>query len=160
MERHLRVWIDQAVEQSLAVIPVRNTRKARGRVTASAFHHVATETCRGETFVTRKITLAVGRIKLGMQKKLYLGNIYALRDRGFAGNYVDAMWRMLPQEQGDDDVVSTGKTISVREFCELSFGHLGMNYKDVIEIDLELARREKTLRDAGHDVPDASGHDQ
>jgi GDPmannose 4,6-dehydratase len=157
---------------------------------------------RGETFVTRKITRAVGRIKLGMQKKLYLGNIDALRDWGFAGDYVDAMWRMLQQEQGDDYVVSTGKMISVREFCELSFSHLGMDYKDFIEIDpryyrpaeveqllgdntkaqkalgwkptvdvkglaimmvendLELARREKTLRDAGHDVPDASGHDQ
>jgi GDPmannose 4,6-dehydratase len=157
---------------------------------------------RGETFVTRKITRAVGRIKLGMQKKLYLGNIDALRDWGFAGDYVDAMWRMLQQEQGDDYVVSTGKMISVREFCELSFSHLGLNYQDYVEIDpryyrpaeveqllgdntkaqqalgwkptvdvkalaimmvendLELARREKTLRDAGHDVPDASGHDQ
>jgi GDPmannose 4,6-dehydratase len=121
---------------------------------------VASETCRGETFVTRKITRAVGRIKLGMQKKLYLGNIDALCDWGFAGNYVDAMWRMLPQEQGDDYVVSTGKMISVREFCALSFEHLGMNYKDFIEIGLEPARQEKTLRDAGHDVPDASGHDQ
>jgi hypothetical protein len=139
--RHLRVWIDQAVEQSLAVKPVRNTRKARGRVTASAFHHVATEICRGETFVTRKITRAVGRIKLGMQKVLYLGNIDALHDWGFAGIYVDAMYRMVQQEQGDDYVVSTGKVISVREFCELSFGNLGMNYKDFIEIGLEPARQ-------------------
>jgi GDPmannose 4,6-dehydratase len=157
---------------------------------------------RGETFVTRKITRAVGRIKLGLQKKLYLGNIDALRDWGFAGDYVDAMWRMLQQDQADDYVIATGKMISVREFCELSFSHLGLNYQDYVEIDpryyrpaeveqllgdntkaqkalgwkptvdvktlaimmvendLELARREKTLRDAGHDVPDASAHDQ
>jgi GDPmannose 4,6-dehydratase len=102
---------------------------------------VATEIRRGETFVTRKITRAVGRIKLGMQKVLYLGNIDALHDWGFAGIYVDAMYRMVQQEQGDDYVVSTGKVISVREFCELSFGNLGMNYKDFIEIGLEPARQ-------------------
>jgi GDPmannose 4,6-dehydratase len=90
---------------------------------------------RGETFVTRKITRAVGRIKLGMQKKLFLGNLDALRDWGFAGDYVDAMWRMLQQPTADDYVVSTGKMISVRTFCELAFGHVGLDYKDFVEID-------------------------
>lgn len=149
---------------------------------------------RGETFVTRKITRAVGRIKLGLQSKLYLGNIDAMRDWGFAGDYVEAMWRMLQQPTGDDYVVSTGKMISVRQFCELAFGHVGLDYRDFIEIDpryfrpaeveqllgdatkartilgweskttvqelavmmvehdLDLARRERTLRDAGHVV--------
>ena len=90
---------------------------------------------RGETFVTRKITRAACRIKLGLQKKLYLGNLDALRDWGFAGDYVEAMWRMLQQETPDDYVISTGKMISVREFCELSFRQLGLDYKDYVEVD-------------------------
>ena len=90
---------------------------------------------RGETFVTRKITRAVGRIKLGMQDKLYLGNLDSLRDWGFAGDYVDAMWRMLQQPAGDDYVVATGEMISVRKFCELSFAHVGLDCKDFVEVD-------------------------
>jgi len=90
---------------------------------------------RGETFVTRKITRAVGRIKLGLQKKLYLGNLDAKRDWGFAGDYVEAMWMMLQQEQADDYVIATGETYSVREFCERAFGHVGLDYKDFVEID-------------------------
>jgi GDPmannose 4,6-dehydratase len=90
---------------------------------------------RGETFVTRKITRAVGRIKLGLQKKLYLGNLDALRDWGFAGDYVEAMWLMLQQEKPDDYVVATGKMISVRQFCELAFGEVGLDYRDFVEID-------------------------
>ena len=155
---------------------------------------------RGETFVTRKITRAVGRIKLGMQKKVYLGNLDALRDWGFAGDYVEAMWRMLQQPEPDDYVIATGKMISVRQFCELAFGHVGIDYRDFVEIDpryfrpaeveqllgdmtkartklnwepktsveelarmmvehdLEIARREKTLRDAGHEVALGSSH--
>jgi GDPmannose 4,6-dehydratase len=157
---------------------------------------------RGETFVTRKITRAVGRIKLGMQRKLYLGNLDALRDWGFAGDYVEAMWLMLQQPAPDDYVIATGEMISVRSFCELAFGHVGLDYRDFVEVDpryfrpaeveqllgdstkarqqlgwaprvnvetlatmmvehdLELARREKTLRDAGHSMPDSTGHDQ
>jgi len=149
---------------------------------------------RGETFVTRKITRAVGRIKLGLQQKLYLGNLDAQRDWGFAGDYVQAMWLMLQQEHPDDYVVATGATQSVRSFCERAFARVGLDHKDFVEIDpryfrpaevdlllgdatkartklkweprvafpelvdmmvdadLELARREKTLRDAGHDV--------
>jgi GDPmannose 4,6-dehydratase len=90
---------------------------------------------RGETFVTRKITRAVGRIYQGLQKKLYLGNLDALRDWGFAGDYVEAMWRMLQQDTPDDYVVATGKMISVREFCEKAFARFNMDYKQYVEID-------------------------
>jgi GDPmannose 4,6-dehydratase len=149
---------------------------------------------RGETFVTRKITRAVGRIKHGLQSKLYLGNLDAKRDWGFAGDYVEMMWMMLQQETPDDYVVATGETYSVREFCERAFGQVGLDYNDYVEIDpryfrpaevdlllgdpakamkklgwkprtsfsqlvemmvesdMELAAREKTLINAGHAV--------
>ncbi len=149
---------------------------------------------RGETFVTRKITRAVGRIKHGLQQKLYLGNLDAKRDWGFAGDYVEQMWLMLQQDEPDDYVVATGETHTVREFCERAFGRVGLDYKDFVEIDpryyrpaevdlllgdptkaktklgwepkvtfeglvdmmvdadMELAAREKTLKDAGHAV--------
>jgi len=90
---------------------------------------------RGETFVTRKITRAVGRIYQGLQKKLYLGNLDALRDWGFAGDYVEAMWLMLQQEQPDDYVIATGKMITVREFCEKAFARYSMDYRDYVEVD-------------------------
>ncbi|WZL69752.1 GDP-mannose 4,6-dehydratase [Defluviitalea saccharophila] len=80
---------------------------------------------RGETFVTRKITRAVANIKKGKQDKLYLGNIDAKRDWGFAGDYVEAMWMILQQDKPDDYVIATGETHTVREFCELAFGHAG-----------------------------------
>ncbi len=157
---------------------------------------------RGGTFVTRKITRAVGRIKLGLQNKLYLGNLEAKRDWGYARDYVDAMWLMLQQDKPDDYVVATGEMLSVREFAEMAFGHVNLEAGDFIEIDpryyrptevdrlqgdaskarqvlgwkptttvrelaqmmvdhdLELARREKTLRDAGHELPASVGHDQ
>jgi GDPmannose 4,6-dehydratase len=157
---------------------------------------------RGETFVTRKITRAVGRIKMGLQEKVFLGNLDSKRDWGFAGDYVKMMWMMLQQETPDDYVVATGKTISVREFAELAFAHAGLHFKDhvqfdprylrpaevdlllgdpskakkklgwvpttsveelarmMVDADLELARREKTLRDAGHELPEFAGHDQ
>jgi len=154
---------------------------------------------RGETFVTRKITRAVGRIKHGLQEKLYLGNLDAKRDWGFAGDYVEQMWLMLQQDEADDYVVATGQTHTVRQFCERAFGRVGLNYEDHVEIDpryyrpaevdlllgdpskakrklgweprvtfealvdmmvdhdLELAAREKTLRDAGHTVTTPTG---
>ncbi|GAB4386003.1 MAG: GDP-mannose 4,6-dehydratase [Phycisphaerales bacterium] len=157
---------------------------------------------RGETFVTRKITRAVGRIAMGLQKKLYLGNLDAKRDWGFAGDYVEMMWQMLQRDEADDFVIATGQTRSVREFAEAAFARVGLDYREHIEFDprylrpaevdlllgdaskarevlgwkprtsfdelvakmvehdLELARREKTLRDAGHDLPDFTGHDQ
>jgi GDPmannose 4,6-dehydratase len=157
---------------------------------------------RGETFVTRKITRAVGRIKMGLQKKLYLGNLDAKRDWGFAGDYVEAMWLMLQQDKPDDYVVATGKTISVREFAEMAFAHAGLKFSEYVEFDpkylrpaevdlllgdptkarqklgwtpktsveqlarmmvdadVEKAKREKTLRDAGHKLTAQRGHDQ
>jgi len=81
---------------------------------------------RGETFVTRKITRAVARIKLGLQDRLYLGNLNAHHDWGFAGDYVEAMWLMLKQDQPDDYVIATGETYSVREFCERAFWEAGI----------------------------------
>ena len=90
---------------------------------------------RGETFVTRKITRAAAAIKLGQQSKLYLGNLDAKRDWGFAGDYVEAMWLMLQQEQPDDFVIATGETHSVREFLDEAFGYLDLDWKDYVEID-------------------------
>jgi GDPmannose 4,6-dehydratase len=157
---------------------------------------------RGETFVTRKITRAVGRIKMGLQNKVFLGNLDSKRDWGFAGDYVKMMWMMLQQDEADDYVIATGRTISVREFAEMAFKHAGLNFEDHVEFDprylrpaevdlllgdpskakaklgwvpttsvedlaimmvdadLELASREKTLKDAGHKLPEFSGHDQ
>jgi GDPmannose 4,6-dehydratase len=81
---------------------------------------------RGETFVTRKITMAVAKIKNGLQEKLYLGNLDAKRDWGFAGDYVEAMWLMLQQDEPDDLVIATGETHPVREFVELAFREVGI----------------------------------
>ncbi len=90
---------------------------------------------RGETFVTRKITMALARIKYGLQKKLYLGNLDSKRDWGFAGDYVEAMWLMLQQERPDDFVIATGETHSVKEFLEESFNYAGLDWKEFVEID-------------------------
>lgn len=90
---------------------------------------------RGETFVTRKITRAATRIKLGLQDKLYLGNLDAKRDWGFAGDYVEAMWLMLQADEPDDYVVATGKTYSVREFLDEVFGYLDLDWNKYVEID-------------------------
>ncbi|MFN6204138.1 MAG: GDP-mannose 4,6-dehydratase [Acidobacteriota bacterium] len=90
---------------------------------------------RGETFVTRKITRAAAAIKLGRQSKLYLGNLDAKRDWGFAGDYVEAMWIMLQQEQPEDFVIATGETHSVREFLDEAFGYLDLDWRDYVEID-------------------------
>jgi len=90
---------------------------------------------RGETFVTRKITRAVARIKHGVQSKLYLGNLDAKRDWGYAPDYVRAMWLMLQQEEPDDYVVGTGEAHSVREFVELAFAHAGLDWPQYVEID-------------------------
>ena len=90
---------------------------------------------RGENFVTRKITRAVGRIYHGLQSELFLGNLDAMRDWGYAGEYVEAMWAMLQQETPDDYVISTGKMISVKQFCEYAFKLVGLDYKKHIVID-------------------------
>jgi GDPmannose 4,6-dehydratase len=90
---------------------------------------------RGENFVTRKITRSATRIKLGLQDKLSLGNLDAKRDWGFAGDYVEAMWRMLQQDQPDDYVVATGVALSIRDFLDLVFGQLDMDWKQYVVID-------------------------
>jgi GDPmannose 4,6-dehydratase len=157
---------------------------------------------RGETFVTRKITRAVGRIKMGLQEKVFLGNLDSKRDWGFAGDYVKMMWMMLQQDEPDDYVIATGRTITVREFAQMAFEYAGLSWdkhvafdprylrpaevelllgdpgkakkklgwvptttveelaKMMVDYDVELAKREKTLRDAGHLLPEHAGHDQ
>ncbi|GAA5508545.1 GDP-mannose 4,6-dehydratase [Novipirellula caenicola] len=90
---------------------------------------------RGETFVTRKITRAAGRIKVGMQKKLYLGNLDAKRDWGYAKDYVEGMWRILQHDEPDDFVLATGRTETVRDFARLVFQQLDLDYEDFVEID-------------------------
>ena len=90
---------------------------------------------RGENFVTRKITLGIAAIKKGKIKELRLGNLEAKRDWGFAGDYVEAMWRMLQQDEADDYVVATGETRSVQEFCEEAFGHAGLDWRKFVKVD-------------------------
>ena len=95
---------------------------------------------RGKEFVTRKITDAVARIKLGTQKELRMGNLDAKRDWGFAGDYVRAMWMMLQQDAAEDFVIASGETHSVRKFLEIAFSHVGLNYEDYVVIDPEFIR--------------------
>ena len=90
---------------------------------------------RGETFVTRKITRAIAQIKAGLQDKLYLGNLDAKRDWGYAKEYVEAMWLMLQQPEGDDYVVATNETHSIKEFLDVAFEHAGLDWKKYVEID-------------------------
>jgi GDPmannose 4,6-dehydratase len=95
---------------------------------------------RGRDFVTRKVSEAVARIKLGRQRTLRLGNLDARRDWGYAGDYVEAMWRMLQQERPDDYVIATGRTTSVRDMCRLAFAHVGLDCDDYLEVDTALLR--------------------
>jgi GDPmannose 4,6-dehydratase len=114
---------------------------------------------RGFEFVTRKVTNAVARIKLGMQKELRMGNLDARRDWGFAGDYVQAMWLMLQQEEADDYVIATGETHSVRELLEVAFSYVGLDYRDYVvnderfhrpaEVDLLLGNPEKAVKQLG-----------
>jgi GDPmannose 4,6-dehydratase len=171
-----------------------NYREAYGMfvVNGILFNHESP--VRGETFVTRKITRALGRIRVGLQEKLYLGNLEAKRDWGFAGDYVEAMWMMLQESSPDDYVVATGESYSVRDFLEESFGRSGLDWRKHVEMDprymrpaevdyllgdsskarrilgwkpkvsfqglvgmmvdhdLEQARQERTLVDAGHSI--------
>jgi len=119
---------------------VRNYRESYGLHASSGilFNHESPR--RGETFVTRKITMAAARIKLGLQDKLYLGNLDAMRDWGFAGDYVKMMWLMLQQDEPDDYVVATGETHSVREFLEVVFDHAGLDIEKYVEQDERLFR--------------------
>lgn len=178
-----------------------NYREAYGLFIANGilFNHESPR--RGETFVTRKITRGLTRIRLGLQDRLYLGNLDAKRDWGFAGDYVEAMWRMLQQDRPDDFVVATGEAYSVRDFLSAAAECLDLDWEKHVEIDpryfrptevdyllgdptkaksrlgwtpnvdfrtlvrmmvdhdLEMARREKTLRDAGHKVEGRAAHD-
>jgi len=95
---------------------------------------------RGETFVTRKITKAAARIKLGIQHELYLGNLDARRDWGYAGDYVEAMWLMLQQDMPDDYVIATGETHTVQEFLDVAFGHLNLDWRPHVKIDSKFYR--------------------
>ena len=124
-----------AVAKVYAYYMVKNYRQAYHLFACNGllFNHESPR--RGETFVTRKVTRAAARIKLGLQAKLYLGNLDAKRDWGFAGDYVAAMWLMLQQAQPDDFVIATGETHSVREFVEKVFQHLGLDYQRYVEID-------------------------
>ena len=119
---------------------IRNYRKSYNLHASSGilFNHESPR--RGETFVTRKITSAAARIKLGLQDKLYLGNLDARRDWGFAGDYVEAMWLMLQQDEPDDYVVATGRTHTVRAFLEAVFEHAGLDIEKHVEIDERLFR--------------------
>ena len=112
-----------------------NYREAYGMFACNGilFNHESPR--RGETFVSRKITRAATRIKVGLQEKLYLGNLDAQRDWGYAGDYVEAMWLMLQQDEADDYVIATGEKRSVREFLEEAFGILGMEWQEYVEID-------------------------
>jgi GDPmannose 4,6-dehydratase len=169
-----------------------NYREAYGLFISNGilFNHESPR--RGETFVTRKITRALGRIKMGLQNKLFLGNLDSARDWGYAGDYVEAMWLMLQQDRPDDYVVATGDSHTVREFLDVAASYAGVKWQDVVEKDprycrptevdalcgdaskarrelgwqpkvgfeelvrmmvdhdLELARQERTLRQAGH----------
>lgn len=118
-----------AAAKAYAFYITRNYREAYGMfaVNGILFNHESPR--RGETFVSRKITRALGRIKHGLQDRLYLGNLDAKRDWGFAGDYVEAMWRMLQADRPDDYVIATGEAHSVREFCELAFSYAGIPLK-------------------------------
>jgi GDPmannose 4,6-dehydratase len=187
-----------AAAKVYAYYVVKNYREAYNLFACNGilFNHESPR--RGETFVTRKVTRAATRIKLGMQNKLYLGNTKAKRDWGFAGDYVEAMWLMLQQDKPDDYVIALGETHSVSEFMEKVFQKLGMDYREYVEVDpryfrptevdvllgdsskarrnlnwepkisfdalidmmveadMELASREKTLRDAGYECTSRS----
>jgi len=119
---------------------VRNYRESYNLFACSGilFNHESPR--RGKEFVTRKITRAVAKIKLGLQKKLKLGNLDAKRDWGYSKDYVEAMWLMLQQDTPDDYVVATNETHSVREFCDLAFKHVDLDYKDYVKIKSEFFR--------------------
>ncbi len=129
-----------AVAKLYSYWAVRNYREAYGIFASNGilFNHESPR--RGETFVTRKITRAVGRIKVGLQDKLYMGNIESLRDWGYAADYVEGMWRILQHDKPDDFVLATGEMHSVKEFLAEAFGAVGLDWKDYVEYDARYAR--------------------
>jgi GDPmannose 4,6-dehydratase len=122
------------VSKAAAHMHAVNYREAYGLFVCNGilFNHESPQ--RGETFVSRKVTRAVGRIWQGLQQKLYLGNLDAARDWGFAGDYVEAMWMMLQQETPEDYVIATGKSHTVRELVEQAFAHAGLDWKKHVEV--------------------------
>ncbi len=124
-----------AAAKAYAFYIVQNYREAYRMHASNGVLHNHESPRRGETFVTRKITKAVARIKHGLQDKLFLGNLDAKRDWGFAGDYVEAMWLMLQQEQPDDFVIATGECHTVREFVTEAFGYAGLDWQKYVEID-------------------------
>jgi GDPmannose 4,6-dehydratase len=112
-----------------------NYREAHGMYAANGILMNHESPRRGETFVTRKITRAVARIRAGIQEKVYLGNLDARRDWGYAPEYVEAMWLMLQQDEPGDFVIATGEDHSVREFAELAFAHADLDWRKHVEID-------------------------
>jgi GDPmannose 4,6-dehydratase len=112
-----------------------NYREAYGLFAVNGILYNHESPRRGETFVTRKITRAVARIQAGLQEKLYLGNLDAKRDWGYAPEFCEAMWMMLQADEPEDYVIATGEQHTVREFCELAFSHAGLDWQDHVEID-------------------------
>jgi GDPmannose 4,6-dehydratase len=134
-ETPMRPQSPYAAAKLYAYWMVRNYRDAYGLFTVNGilFNHESPR--RGETFVTRKITRALARIKLGLQQKLYLGNLDARRDWGYAPDYVEAMWLMLQQDNPEDLVIATGEAHSVREFLEEAFSYKNLDWQEFVEID-------------------------
>jgi len=118
-----------------------NYRESHGLHASSGILFNHESPLRGPEFVMRKISMGVARIKLGQQDKLRLGNLDAKRDWGFAGDYVEAMWRMLQQDAADDYVIATGHNASVRDFCRIAFSRAGLDYEKYVEVDPALFRR-------------------
>ena len=129
-----------AVAKLYAYWACRNYREAYGIFASNGilFNHESPR--RGETFVTRKITRAVGRIKVGLQDKLYMGNIDSLRDWGYAADYVEGMWRILQHDRSDDFVLATGEMHSVKEFLQLAFDQVGLDWQKYVEYDPRYTR--------------------
>jgi GDPmannose 4,6-dehydratase len=117
-----------------------NYRESYGMFACSGilFNHESPR--RGETFVTRKVARGAARIKAGLEDRLFLGNLEARRDWGYAPEYVEAMWMMLQQDQPDDYVIGSGETHSVREFVELAFDHVGLDWQEYVQIDARYYR--------------------
>lgn len=134
------------VSKAYAYFITLNYRESHGMFGANAvlFNHESPR--RGLNFVTRKITDGAARIALGRADSLPMGNLDSKRDWGFAGDYVEAMWRILQQDEPDDYVIATGEAHSVREFCEIAFGHLGLDYREYVTVD------ERFFRPADVDV--------
>lgn len=128
------------VAKAFATQMVKVYREAFGVFACNAILYNHESPRRGESFVTRKITQSVARIHHGLQDRLMLGNLKARRDWGFAGDYVDAMWRMLQQDQPDDFVLATGKDHTVEQFLQIAFGEVGLDYRDYVGVDPKFFR--------------------